>query len=174
MSGGAAAGAARGARGRRRLAWAWLLALLVSAGAACSGEEEADDGGLGWRRYSAAGLEAMGRGDLESAESLLSSAVEHAERHGPSDFRVAITLNILAGFYRTTGRHAEAEPLYERALAVAEERWGPEHPRVAMVLESYALLLGQTGRTRAAAEMAGRAAAIRRARGEREDRRARP
>ena len=142
MPGGAAAGAARRARvrGRRRLAGAGLLALLVSAGAACSGEEAADDGGLGWRRYSAAGLEAMGRGDLESAESLLSSAVEHAERHGPSDFRVAITLNILAGFYRTTGRHAEAEPLYERALAVAEERWGPEHPRVAMVLESYALL----------------------------------
>ena len=155
---------------RRRLAW--LLVLLVAVGAACSGEEEAGDAGQGWRRYSAAGLEAMGRGDLASAESLLSSAVEHAERHGPSDFRVAITLNILAGFYRTTGRHAEAEPLYERALTVAEERWGPDHPRVAMVLESYALLLGQTGRTQAAARMAGRAAAIRRANPERTDGRA--
>lgn len=152
---------------RRRLAW--LLVLLVAVGAACRGEEEEGDPGLGWRRYSAAGLEAMGRGDLASAESLLSSAVEHAERHGPSDFRVAITLNILAGFYRTTGRHAEAEPLYERALTVAEERWGPDHPRVAMVLESYALLLGQTGRTQAAARMAGRAAAIRRANPERPD-----
>ena len=148
---------------------AGLLVLLVAVGTACSGEEEEDGPGLGWRRYSAAGLEAMGRGDLASAESLLSSAVEHAERHGPSDFRVAITLNILAGFYRTTGRHAEAEPLYERALAVAEQRWGPDHPRVAMVLESYALLLGQTGRTAVAAQMAGRAAAIRRANPERED-----
>ena len=152
---------------RRRLAW--LPVLLVALGAACSGEEEEGDAGLGWRRYSAAGLEAMARGDLASAESMLSAAVEHAERHGPSDFRVAITLNILAGFYRTTGRHAEAEPLYERALAVAEERWGPDHPRVAMVLESYALLLGQTGRTGAAAQMAGRAAAIRRANPERAD-----
>ncbi|MCY3841911.1 MAG: tetratricopeptide repeat protein [Acidobacteria bacterium] len=158
-------------RWRRRLAW--LLVLLVSAGTACSGaEEEEADAGQGWRRYSAAGLEAMGRGDLATAESLLTSAVEHAERHGPSDFRVAITLNILAGFYRTTGRHAEAEPLFERALAVAEERWGPDHPRVAMVLESYALLLGQTGRTAAAAQMAGRAAAIRRANPERADGRA--
>lgn len=153
---------------RRRRRLAWLLVLLVAVGTACSGEEEAD-AGQGWRRYSAAGLEAMGRGDLASAESLLTSAVEHAERHGPSDFRVAITLNILAGFYRTTGRHAEAEPLFERALAVAEERWGPDHPRVAMVLESYALLLGQTGRTAAAAQMAGRAAAIRRANPERTD-----
>lgn len=157
-------------RWRRRLAW--LLVLLVAVGTACSGREEEADAGLGWRRYSAAGLEAMGRGDLASAESLLTSAVEHAERHGPSDFRVAITLNILAGFYRTTGRHAEAEPLFERALAVAEERWGPDHPRVAMVLESYALLLGQTGRTAAAAQMAGRAAAIRRANPERADGRA--
>ena len=158
-------------RWRRRLAW--LLVLLVSAGTACSGaEEEEADAGQGWRRYSAAGLEAMGRGDLATAESLLTSAVEHAERHGPSDFRVAITLNILAGFYRTTGRHAEAEPLFERALAVAEERWGPDHPRVAIVLESYALLLGQTGRTAAAAQMAGRAAAIRRANPERADGRA--
>ena len=155
---------------RRRLTW--FLVLLVAVGAACSGEVEEDDAGLGWRRYSAAGLEAMGRGDLAGAESLLTSAVEHAERHGPSDFRVAITLNILAGFYRTTGRHAEAEPLYERALAVAEERWGPDHPRVAMVLESYALQLGQTGRTAAAAQMAGRAAAIRRANPERADGRA--
>jgi Tfp pilus assembly protein PilF len=153
---------------RRRLTW--LLVLLVAVGAACSGEEvEEDDPGLGWRRYSAAGLAAMGRGDLADAETFLSAAVEHAERHGPSDFRVAITLNILAGFYRTTGRHAEAEPLYERALGVAEERWGPDHPRVAMVLESYALLLGQTGRTGAAAQMAGRAAAIRRANPERAD-----
>lgn len=157
-------------RWRRRLAW--LLVLLVSVGAACSGEEEEVDLGQGWRRYSAAGLEAMGRGDLANAESLLTSAVEHAERHGPSDFRVAITLNILAGFYRTMGRYAEAEPLYERALAVAEERWGPDHPRVAMVLESYALLLGQTGRTAIAAQMAGRAAAIRRANPERPDGRA--
>ena len=158
-------------RWRRRLAW--LLVLLVSAGTACSGaEQEEADAGQGWRRYSAAGLEAMGRGDLATAESLLTSAVEHAERHGPSDFRVAITLNILAGFYRTTGRHAEAEPLFERALAVAEERWGPDHPRVAMVLESYALLLGQTGRTAAAAQMAGRAAAIRRANPARADGRA--
>ncbi len=155
-------------RWRRRLAL--MLVPLVALAAACGDEQDAADEELGWRRYSAAGLEAMGRGELASAETLLSTAVEHAERHGPSDFRVAITLNILAGFYRTTGRYAEAEPLYERALAVAEERWGEDHPRVAMVLESYALLLGQTGRRQAAAQMAGRAAAIRRANGERSGR----
>ncbi len=116
---------------------------------------------LGWRGYSAAGLEAVAHGNLAEAEALLEAAVADAESYGPTDFRVAITLNILAGFYRTVGRYAEAEPMYQRALAVAEERWGPDHPRVAMVLESYVFLLGQTGRRDEAAVMAERVAAIR-------------
>ena len=139
------------------LRWSLCLAttcLVVAIVTAC-GED------LGWRGYSAAGLEAVARGDLAEAEALLEAAVADAERYGPNDFRVAITLNILAGFYRTVERYAEAEPLYQRALAVAEERWGPDHPRVAMVLESYAFLLGQTGRRDDAAVMAERAAGIR-------------
>ena len=88
--------------------------------------------------------------------------MQDAERHGPEDFRVAITLNILAGYYRTIERYKEAEPLYERALSVAESRWAPNHPRVAQVLENYSLLLSQTGRVNEAALLAGRAAAIRR------------
>ena len=133
----------------------WVVTCVVVATVTACGED------LGWRGYSAAGLEAVARGDLAEAEALLEAGVADAERYGLNDFRVAITLNILAGFYRTVERYAEAEPLYQRALAVAEERWGPDHPRVAMVLESYAFLLAQTGRRDEAAVMAERAAGIR-------------
>ena len=136
------------------------IALLAGALAVGSSACEED---LGWRGYSAAGLEAVARGDLTDAEELLSAAVADAESYGPNDFRLAITLNILAGFYRTVNRPDEAEPLYQRALAISEARWGPDHPRVAMVLENYAMLLGQTGRRAEAAAMAARARAIRRA-----------
>lgn len=115
-----------------------------------------------WRTYSAEGLEAFANGDVARAEHFLKAAVQDAERHGSNDFRVAITLNILAGYYRTLERYNEAEPLYERALGVAESRWAPNHPRIALVLENYSLLLSQTGRVNEAALMAGRAVAIRR------------
>ena len=115
-----------------------------------------------WRTYSAAGLEAFASGEVAKAEHFLTAAVRDAERHGSNDFRVAITLTILAGYYRTLERYSEAEPLYERALSVAESRWAPNHPRIAHVLENYSLLLSQTDRVNEAALMAGRAAAIRR------------
>ena len=148
--------------GGRRQAWLLLACSMVGILGACA-TEETDD--RAWRTLSDAGLRAVARGDEAEAEALLTAAVSDAETYGPGDFRLAITLNILAGFYRTVERYREAEPLYERALAIAEQRWGPDHPRVAMVLESYAILLGQTYRIDEAAAMAGRARAIRRAEG---------
>ena len=116
---------------------------------------------MGWREYSRAGLEAYARGDYGEAEKLLSAAVDEAEHFGPEDTRLVRVLVNLAGFYRTMGRHAEAEPLYGRALAMSEESLGLEHPTVAMVLENYAQSLRKTGRAVEADEMETRAKAIR-------------
>jgi tetratricopeptide (TPR) repeat protein len=74
---------------------------------------------------------------------------------------VANGLNNLAALYRDQGRYAEAEPLYQRALAIWEEALGPEHPNVATALENYAALLRDTGRSEDAMEMEARAKAIR-------------
>ena len=139
-------------RSHRRLPWLFLCAAFVSL-PAC---QDAD-----WREYSNAGLEAYSRGDYAEAEQLLSAALEEAEKFGPADRRLARVLINLAGLYRTLGRYAEAEPVYERALAVTEQSFGPEHPTVAMVLENYALLLRLTGRTAGATEMEVRAKSIR-------------
>ncbi len=56
---------------------------------------------------------------------------------------------------------ADAEPLYQRALAIFEKALGPEHPKVAKALLNYAVLLRATRRSDEAAKMEARAKAIR-------------
>ena len=60
-------------------------------------------------------------------------------------------LNNLAELYRATGRLAEAEPLYERVLAILEKALPPDHPHQALFRENYAILLDQLGRSEEAA-----------------------
>ncbi len=74
---------------------------------------------------------------------------------------VATSLNNLAEFYRAQGRYAEAEPLYQRSLAVWENTFGPNYPEVTTCLVNYAALLRNTGRVDEATEMEARARAIR-------------
>jgi tetratricopeptide (TPR) repeat protein len=48
-------------------------------------------------------------------------------------------LNNLAALYDAQGRYAEAEPLYRRAVAIAEKALGPDHPRVGTALNNLAM-----------------------------------
>jgi len=41
------------------------------------------------------------------------------------------SLNNLAKLYRAKGQYANAEPFYQRKLAITEKAFGPEHPDVA-------------------------------------------
>jgi hypothetical protein len=63
--------------------------------------------------------------------------------------------------YANQGKYADAEPLYQRALAIREETLGPDHPEVATILEKYASQLCKTGREMQARPMNARAQAIR-------------
>ena len=74
---------------------------------------------------------------------------------------MATNLNNLAALYRAQGRFTEAEPLYQRSLAIVERALGPEHPHMATSLENYAILLRQTARADEAERMEARANAIR-------------
>ncbi len=74
---------------------------------------------------------------------------------------VANSLNNLAELYRAQGNYAQAEPLYQRALAIWQKALGPEHPQVAMVLENYTVLLYRLHRDAEAEKMEARAKAIR-------------
>ncbi len=74
---------------------------------------------------------------------------------------MATSLNNLAGLYDNQGRYAEAEPLYQRSLAIREKALGPEHPDVAQSLENYAALLRNTELNDEAEKLEARAKAIR-------------
>ena len=48
------------------------------------------------------------------------------------------SLNNLAELYHDQGRYADAEPLYQRSLAISEKALGPDHPDVATSLNNLA------------------------------------
>jgi tetratricopeptide (TPR) repeat protein len=74
---------------------------------------------------------------------------------------VASILNNLAELYRVQGKYAEAEPLYQRALAILEEALGPHHPHLATSLNNLALLYRAGGKYGEAEPLYRRALAIR-------------
>ena len=69
---------------------------------------------------------------------------------------MAASLNNLALLSYTQGRYGEAEPRYQRALAIREKVLGPEHPDVAAVRKNYAALLRATNRDAEAAQLEAR------------------
>ena len=62
------------------------------------------------------------------------------------DVILASTLNNLAERYKEEGRYADAEPLYQRVLAINEKARGPDHPSVALALNDLAELYKEEGR----------------------------
>ena len=59
------------------------------------------------------------------------------------------------------GRYAQAEPLYQRALAIREKALGPDHPDAAASLNNLAVLYDNQGRYEQAEPLYHRALAIR-------------
>ena len=55
----------------------------------------------------------------------------------------ASSFNNLAVLYKTQGKYAEAEPLYQRALAISEQQLGWEHPQTQQFLKNNLLLLAE-------------------------------
>lgn len=79
---------------------------------------------------------------------------------GPTHPYVATTLSNLAALYEEQRQYAQAEPLYQRALAILEQALGPEHPQVVVSIRHYATLLRQTNRIAEADKLEARAQAL--------------
>jgi tetratricopeptide (TPR) repeat protein len=79
----------------------------------------------------------------------------------PDHPSTAATLQNLALLYRYLGRYQEAEPLFQRALAISEKALPPDHPDTGITLENYASLLRELNRPREAQTLEQRAKAIR-------------
>ena len=117
-----------------------LVLLCVAPAAPCLAQATLWDG------YIKDGNQAKEQGQYAKALKLYTLGLEEAEKFGPTDPRLAASLNNLAGLYDTQGDYAKAEPLYKRSLAIDEKALGPDHPNVAISLENYAVLLRATKR----------------------------
>ena len=69
-------------------------------------------------------------------------------------------MNNLAGLYDTQGQYAQAEPLYQRSLAIREKALGPDHPDVAQSLNNLAGLYDTQGQYAQAEPLYQRSLAI--------------
>jgi tetratricopeptide (TPR) repeat protein len=74
---------------------------------------------------------------------------------------LAASLNDLAELYRSMGRYSEAEPLYQRSLAIHEAQLGADHPDTATSLNNLAGLYYSMGRYSEAEPLYRRSLAIR-------------
>jgi len=83
-----------------------------------------------------------------------------APRGGVEHEDLAVIFNNLAALFLETGRLAEAEQLYERALAIKEKMLGARHPEVGVTLNNLAILHRRSGRPDAARVLYRRALSI--------------
>jgi tetratricopeptide (TPR) repeat protein len=100
--------------------------------------------------------------DWPRLEPLLPHALivaSHADEAGIAAPTVRL-MHQCAALLLGKARHAEAEPLMRRALAIDEQSLGPEHPKVAIRLNSLVGLLEATNRLAEAESLMRRALAI--------------
>ena len=99
-----------------------LLVAMARAAPAPSPEEL-------WSRKTEQGLAAFRQGNYSESERLFSEALNEAERLGPRNSRIAVSLNNLGATYQRQGKYQLAETCYHRALEVWEfaPSLDPEH-----------------------------------------------
>jgi alpha-tubulin suppressor-like RCC1 family protein len=114
----------------------WTVAvcfLLLASGAA--GQDEAR-----WAADMQQAASARQSGQLPEAEKLLKAALAEAEKFGPTDHHVTVTLDALGTYYYTTGTFVEALPVYLRMLEIRERVLGPHHVMVSNALQNAAVI----------------------------------
>jgi len=141
----------------------WFRIVLCLAGAAsllvlgCTGSS---DPAARWEKDSAKASEAFQQGRYAEAETLWKSALKDAESFPPEDPRLVVSLKNLAQLYDDQKKSAEAEPLYQRLLAIEEKRLGPDHPDLATTLYHLAKLYQAHGKSAEAEPLYQRALEI--------------
>ena len=90
----------------------------------------------------------------------LEALIQKAESFRLEDDSVALICAQYGSLLYREARHAEAEPLMRRALAIDEKSYGTEHPNVARDLNNLAQLLQDTNRLGEAEPLMRRALAI--------------
>src|SRR5262245_47755142 len=91
-----------------------------------------------WHKLIGEARQFKDEGRQAEAEKRLQLGLTEAEKFGPDDHRLAVTLNELAALYHASGRLSEAEPLYRKALGIWENF--PDRLELATALSNLARL----------------------------------
>lgn len=104
-----------------------------------------------WMEQTSLALDAFNQGRVEEAEEGLTHALESSEALGP--LNVYTSLSYLADLYLSQQDYSAAEPLYRRALDLAQGALGAGHPGLTPTLNSLALIYKEQGNFARANEM---------------------
>src|SRR4030095_4016897 len=116
---------------------------------------------LEWNDAMNAASKALAESRYAEAERWLRTAVKEAEKFGPEDRRLGMTLSSLGAVVGYRGAYVEAEQRYQRSLAITEKAVGPGHVRVADGLTGLAQMFQMQGKVTEAQQLLERALAIR-------------
>lgn len=101
------------------------------------------------------------QGKYAAAVSEFEAALPAATAFGADDWRLPITLHNLGTVYRETGRYADAERCYRRAIAIFETHQPARKAELAGTLNNLGALDLVMGRNKKAGELYGRAYRLR-------------
>jgi tetratricopeptide (TPR) repeat protein len=91
-----------------------------------------------WDAAFMAGQIARQQGNKAEAEKQFSKAVEIAEKSGPSDDRLAVTLNNLSQLEMVDRKHDQAIDHAKKGLEITERTLGKDHMMTAIALDTLA------------------------------------
>jgi tetratricopeptide (TPR) repeat protein len=124
------------------------VALSLGAGPPAGRAASADNL---WRSLATKAQDLRIDGRFTESHQLARQALREAERFGPTDIRIAVTLNEIGLDYFYQGRYREAESAYLRGIRLAERDGGHRLELVAL-LANMALLRREDGSRYAEAE----------------------
>jgi tetratricopeptide (TPR) repeat protein len=81
--------------------------------------------------------------DVAGAIAAENRAMAIAEKSSPYDPRIIKSLQALASMYQLQGKHAEAIPLYQKAIAIHQH--GPAYPAISTVYKQLGTAYKATG-----------------------------
>lgn len=109
------------------------LWVLLIAGSVFPVVVLAQDAEAAWKNLLMQALYAAMEKQYTKSETIFEKAVHEAERFGPDDARIGITLNSLGLVYKEEKQFNKAETVYRRALLILDKAYGSESVDVANV-----------------------------------------
>jgi len=106
------------------------------------------------------GQQALGNANYGEAENQFRLAVADLDSTNKWDPKLPQVLNNLANVLRQTGKHAEAETTYKRAIEIKEKVAGPFSQELVPILQNYAKLLKMMGKEQEATKIEKKAMAL--------------